>query len=223
MNHKRKCEVGQTINGLFFKDALGDKKYIPRSGIPYYKKIGSFVCLCGNDFSARIEDVLNQKTKSCGCGARVDGSVGRRMTSHGLSRTKFYRCWYAILQRCNNTRCSEYRKYGARGIMCEWGNFQDFKKDMYDQYTEHAKKHGYRDTTIERKNNDGPYSLSNCRWATRDEQANNTRNTVRFKYKGRNLTQSQWARELRVKPGTFHSKRTKVGWVGAIEHYKSLL
>lgn len=65
--------------------------------------------------------------------------------------------------------------------------------------------------TLERVDNNGPYSPENCVWATRQDQASNKRNVPLVEHAGRRLSVAQWARELGVHAETLRS-RLRAGW-----------
>ena len=77
--------------------------------------------------------------------------------------------------RCENTKATGYKDYGGRGIKLLWNDFDPFYKDMYVSYLKHITKHGPKQTTIDRINVNGNYSLANCRWATHKIQSLNQR------------------------------------------------
>lgn len=90
--------------------------------------------------------------------------------------------WYGMRKRCYNEERSDYKYYGGRGIkMCpEWRfSFTNFYRDMG--------KRPSPDHSLDRIDVDGNYSKENCRWATKQEQDRNKRNTLRMVHEGRVL------------------------------------
>jgi hypothetical protein len=108
---------------------------------------------------------------------------------HGMSSTRIFWVWNAMIDRCRNPKNKGYHNYGGRGIrVCErWQIFENFLTDMGEPAL---------GLTLERLNNDGHYESGNCEWATRRTQANNLRKNLTVSHDGRTLTLPEWAREL---------------------------
>jgi hypothetical protein len=126
--------------------------------------------------------------------------------NHGESKTKLYRVWRHMIERCNNKNNSEYHNYGERGIMvCEkWRNsFLSFK--------DWAINNGYKECLqIDRfPNNNGNYEPNNCRWATPRENSNNKRNNTLLTYNGITKTVTQWSDYIGLCPSNLFHKITR--------------
>lgn len=100
------------------------------------------------------------------------------------------------------------KEYADRGItICErWRKFPNFLADMGQPAA---------GATLDRRDNDGNYEPGNCRWATRKEQARNTRRNVRISYNGREQTIAEWAEECGVDYFLLYSRYKKYGWTPA--------
>lgn len=139
---------------------------------------------------------------------KVFGKHGSdRRFIHGKTNTAEFTIWQGMLVRCNVTSHTVYSNYGGRGIfVCDrWLNsFENFYADMGPRP---SPKH-----SIDRINNDGPYSPENCRWATKQEQCNNKSDNKLIEYHGEVLTAKQWADKLAIPYLTLWTRLFKYNW-----------
>ena len=109
------------------------------------------------------------------------------------SHKEIYWAWKSMKQRCQNPKCDAYRNYGARGIsVCEeWQRFEPF--------LEWSLANGHKKgLDLDRKDNDGNYCPSNCRWISRRENINNRRNTILISVGDESLPDTVWADRIGV-------------------------
>lgn len=158
--------------------------------------------------------VANRKRKSrrnfCSqqCKGKYYSGVAHPTRTHGMSRTRIYRSWSMMKDRCYNPNNTCYGRYGGRGIgVCQrWReSFEAFYEDMGDRPS---------GMSLDRIDNDGEYSPANCRWADSLTQRSNTRKPLRtFEINGVTKTVAEWCREYGVSQSLVNN-RISNGWHG---------
>lgn len=139
-------------------------------------------CSCGGTNTASASNLRLSKVTSCGCAFKERVGPGIN-TRHGHARvgkiTPEFRSWLSMRRRCNEPSAINFHNYGGIGIkVCpEWD--ADFLAFLRDMGLKPTPKH-----TIERIDVGKGYEPGNCRWATRKEQASNTRRTLMINVDG---------------------------------------
>lgn len=130
-------------------------------------------CQCGTEKIISGLKLRQGNTISCGCYKKSNKS---HLTHGQANKSKTYKTWKEMRQRCTNPNADNYKWYGGRGIkICqEWNDYAVFLKDMGERPD---------GKTLDRINSDGDYEKSNCCWSTPKEQAKTNRGCFR---KGRN-------------------------------------
>lgn len=152
------------------------------------------ICSCGTERDVRANTLENKKSTDCGC--LKPGRLSKANTKHGNTSHDLWDIFYQMNSRCSSSSHKYYYCYGGRGIeVCSrWdisssAGFSNFVEDMGELPD---------GLTLDRINNDGNYCPENCRWASRKQQANNTRIVRLVTYRGRTLSLSDWAQVLGI-------------------------
>ena len=217
---RRKDHTGE----VYGNTKVIDFSHIDNGGNAYWN------CMCGQCkkiYTTSIHNLKRAKHPICEK-CRLE-NARKSHTTHGKSDDRLFTIWMNMKARCYRKTSKDYPNYGGRGIkICdEWiNNFQEF----YDW----AIKNGYSDElTIDRIDVNGNYEPDNCRWATREEQENNKRNSVYYEIDGVKHTISKWAdlynmpkelvrtrvkRGMNIKKALTYPKQKPFGFKNAIDN-----
>ncbi len=208
MNKKNNIKIGQN----FGRWTVIEFGYIANRKNHYWL----CKCECGNIKNVFDGSLKFGRSKSCGCLSSELST--QRFVTHGMSDTATYHSWSHMRSRCRNPDNLKYKNYGGRGIkICaRWSKFANFIKDM-------GEKPGPQ-YSIDRIDNNGNYCKTNCRWATFQKQARNTRQNRIIKYGDKKMCVAEWSDITNICSGTIRSRLLR-GWsigeaLGFIERRK---
>lgn len=165
------------------------------------------LCDCGATCYVLSSRLTSGNTSSCGCRKRA--ALGERTKTHGLSNggprgyvSRAYGIWQAMRDRCTNSHRSDYKYYGGKGIaVCQrWNSFENFFADMGEPPL---------GLTLDRIDSSKGYEASNCRWATRKTQVDNSSRIVPVSVDGVEKSISDWLRVYNVTKGWYYYQRKK--------------
>ena len=130
---------------------------------------------------------------------------GRGVSSHHKSKTRLYKQWNKMKERCYTPSCEAYKQNGALGVkVCdEWLN--DF-----GAFFKWALENGYDDNLlIFRKNKEKDYTPHNCYWTTPKEKAIRRDTTLMFMYDGMLRTIEELSDISGIAKGTLYTRLVK--------------
>jgi len=154
------------------------------------------ICDCWNLKKINLWNIRSGSVVSCWC---YNKEIKTKHWHAKWSRSKAYKSWADMVQRCKNSNNTSYRNYWWRWItVCdEWLVFDKFLEDMWE-----VSKWLF----LDRVDNEKWYYKGNCRWATRAEQNRNKRDNVWVMYEWEMYVITDLAKKLWMSRATVRNK-----------------
>lgn len=176
-------------------------KLVAKTKVEGYITRWIFQCDCGNETILCAYQAINGKIKSCGCLTKeVHENLGKRNYKHGDSLKRIRNIYNDMISRCTKPNNKAYKNYGGRGIkVCdEWFNsYEAFKEWAYSTGFNPNLK-GMKEQSLDRIDNNGDYSPSNCQWASVKEQARNRRTIKYYPYNGKQYCMIEFSETFNI-------------------------
>lgn len=168
------------------------------------KALWQCLCDCGTRCIIRNDHLTGGRIASCGCWRREFSSQLNR--THGMTGIPEHRVWRAMIQRCCNPNSAFYKNYGGRGInVCkQW-------KESFAAFYQDLGPKPFPSHTLERVDNSQGYEPGNTIWATKIQNARNTRKNVYLVYKGQRDCIAAWSERTGIS-STAIRHRLERGW-----------
>jgi hypothetical protein len=165
-------------------------------------------CDCGVETKLPFVRIKSGNTKSCGC---YKSTNTRRVKHHGKGTVE-YDAYNCMKQRCLSEKHRDFYLYGGRGIsICHRWLFGEDGKHPFTCFLEDMGPRPGDGYSIGRRENDGNYEPSNCRWETPSEQIRNRSNSITVLFNGERIHIADAARLSGLKVRTIEARRQR-GW-----------
>jgi hypothetical protein len=152
---------------------------------------------CDKEFYAKAYEVGRGKGLFC--------SYSCSASTHRKTGSRTYASWAMMIQRCTNPNFPRFPEWGGSGITVakEWlESFEAFFADMGERPA---------GKSLDRIKGDLGYFKGNCRWATPEEQSQNTKHVRLIEFRGEAKCIAEWARIVGLRYMTVIS-RINHGW-----------
>jgi len=199
LSEYRRYKSGDEFKGFTILNLLG----VSDGG--HYQ--AEFQCSCGNPFTRSFSYMDRNYNHGCiSCSTESSADAKRKFK---IKDRRLYGIWKGMNYRCTKEDYECYEHYGGRGIsVCS--RWSDDTLEGFDNFFDDM---GIPEAhlSIDRIDVNGNYEIGNCRWATTETQANNTRRNHVVSYKGEDYTITLLARKFDIKPNTLEYRILR-GW-----------
>lgn len=185
-----------TLTGkTYFKEASGQKRRMVEA-----------ICECGTVRDYVYDQIKRQQTRSCGCLQKDLLRETPHAKKHGLYKHPLFKVWLGMRERCTYEKHIGFHRWGGRGIyVCaEW-------QDDFQAFYKWCMANGWqKGLDIDRKDNDGIYEPSNCRFVTDEVSARNRSSSHMITAFGVTKCLQEWIEDSRCKV-TYGGLRNRIG------------
>lgn len=152
---------------------------------------------CGTEKLINLDNLKAGKTSGCQtCSQKLSNSstvLGRR--------------YDALKRRCTSPNDPQYRRYGGRGITCNFASRAEFIRYV-EQHLPHP---DYQDVEIDRKDNNGNYEPGNLRLVTRAENCRNREVSTQISWQGETVPLAEFPSPYAYTPTYRYAKQGLTG------------
>ena len=177
-------------------EILNNRKIIDVIKVDSRNKYVWECCECGSVAQGEYANLKKEVKNHCGClGSSRRRGVNNHLYKHGKTKSSEYTSWHLMKRRLTVKSDKSYDHY-INNLKIDadprWlDSFEAFYADMGDKPNPKF--------TLERINAYRGYWPDNCRWASKEEQAQNKTTTFWCVYKGEKISLSSLCEQLELK------------------------
>lgn len=177
-------------------------------------------CDCGTIREVDAGHLKNGKSTNCGCVARQNTRERNLLRDYRQEEkptrpdNELWKSFTGMHRKCEKEYARHYEIFGGRciSVCAEWSG-----EKGYENFKEWSESNGYNadlpkgECTLSRHDIDGDFNPDNCYWATRNERANNRRNSRKITLNDETHTLTEWSKIKGISDVTIR-KRLREGW-----------
>jgi hypothetical protein len=166
----------------------------------HYRKFRESILETNRAWRDKNHDIILERQRKY---VAKDPSRWKKWKEEWKSERPLYDTYQGMLHRCYLKSHEFYKDYGGRGITVSdrWLGEDGYKNFVADVGERPSPNH-----SIDRRDNNGPYSPSNFQWSTKQAQMRNKRSNRSVTIGGRTQLAVEWAEELGITPQAFNQR-----------------